>query len=114
MKIFITKELSDNRYSAEFTVELTDQEKALATKFGEPQINYGGSITGPPAFDLADNYRLLYSGLPWSYSIDGNGDAQAKDKMNVWITEIKARLVSAINTLRSQTDDFSGEVIETV
>ena len=114
MDITVLKELKDNRYSAEFSLELTDQEADLAEKFGEPSVNVGGSFTGPPAFTLADDYHNLPSGFPVSLSIDANGDPEAKDKMNVWITEVKTRLTSAKNTLVSQTDDFSGKVIETV
>ena len=114
MKIYITKEILDNTYSAEFKTEFPKQELDLITKFGDPEVNFGGTITGPPAFTLPDAYRKMKAGLPYTYSIDGNGDAQAKDKMLAWITEIRARLVSAINTLRSQTDDYSGEIVETV
>ena len=114
MKIIITKSLNENKYSIEFKVELTEQETVQTVKFGEPSVNFGGTITGPPAFELADHYRDLPSGLPYTYSIDGNGDAEAKDKMLAWQTEIKNRLVAAINSLRNQTDDFTGEVVETV
>lgn len=114
MKITTTKELVDNKYSAEFKTEFPEQENDLIEKFGDPEINFGGSFTGPPVFDLADHYRKMKSGLPYTYQIDANGDVDAKDKMLVWITEIRARLVSEINTLRSQTDDFTGEIIETV
>ena len=114
MKITFDKELLDNKYSAEVKTEFTDQELELITKFGDSQINVGGTITGPPAFDLEDQYRAIKAGFPYTYSIDGNGDSQAKDKMNAWITEVRDRLISAINTLRGKTDDYSGEVVETV
>ena len=114
MKILIDKLLEDNRYSAEFKVELTDQEQAQVDAFGDPLVNFGGSFTGPPAFTLADEFRALVAGLPYTQSMDGNGDVDAKDKMNVWITEVKTRLTSAKNTLVGLTDDFTGEVVETV
>jgi len=114
MIMTFVKDLLGNKYIAEVKTELTDQEIELAAKFGEPQINVGGSITGPPAYDLEDHYRAIKTGFPYTFSIDGNGDAEAEGKMNGWITEIRGRFVSAINTLRGKTDAYSGEVIETV
>ena len=114
MKITITKSLLDNKYITEFKTEFPDQEIDLIEKFGDPLINVGGSITGPPAFVLSDEHRKLKGGFPYTLSMDADGDTQAKDKMLAWIEEIRARMLTAITTLRGQVDDFSGEIVETI
>lgn len=114
MNIYVKRTLASNIYSVEFSTDFTSQESDLIEKFGDPEINCGGSITGPPAFDLSDQYRKLKAGFPFSYQVDGNGDDEASDKVLAWITEIRGRCVTAITTLRDQTDTFTGETIETV
>ena len=49
-----------------------------------------------------------------NYTFDGGVDAQAKDKANVWATEVQARLQSALTTMRLNIDDFTSEVIDTL
>ena len=114
MKITINKELQNNIYAATFETEFTQQEDTLMEKFGEPVVNLGGDFTGPPAFTLADEYHKIKSGFPASQSMDANGDAQSEQKMTVWKDEVKARLVTAINDLRGQSDNYTGEEVETV
>lgn len=114
MKITLNKTVVNNRFATEVGTAFPEQEDDLITAFGDPEVNFGGSFTGPPAFTLADNYRNLKAGMPTSFGIDGNGDAEAKDKMIVWNVEMRVRLLAAMNTLRTQTDDYSGELIETV
>lgn len=114
MKVTLVKSLANNYYSTEVKTEFPEQEEELIEKFGDTEVNFGGTFAGPPSFTLPDTYRKMKAGLPYTFGIDGNGDADAKDKMVVWNTEIRSRLLSAINTLRSQTDDYSGEIVETV
>lgn len=114
MDLTFDKTLVDNSYSAEVKTSFTAQEDELIVKFGEPQVNFGGDITGPPAFTLADHFRGIKNGVPYTNAIDANGDAQAKSKMVAWIAEIRGRMLTAISNLRAQTDDWSGDVIETL
>jgi hypothetical protein len=114
MELGINREIVDNRYYAEITTTFRESEEDLITKFGDPLINVGGEITGPPEFTLGDNTRKLSAGFPYTFYIDGASDAEAKDKMVAWIAEVRTRIISALNTLRSQSDDYTGEVLESV
>jgi hypothetical protein len=114
MKITIKKVVEDNKYSAEMNAEFDGEEQNLSDKFGEPLVEFGGDITGPPAFTLATVPRAMVTGTPYTFSIDGNGDSEAKDKVNAWVVEVRARMVAALTTLEGNTDDFTGETIETV
>ena len=113
MKIIFEKPLANNVFAAEVRTEFTDQEQELSTKFGEPEINFGGDIT-TPAYSLPDHYRKINSGLPYTLSMDANGDPDAKAKMNGWISEIKGRLLTSIDALRAKNDDYSGQDVSTV
>ena len=77
-------------------------------QFGEPLVETGGIGTLSPAFDFPTEERLIKSGFPFTRYIDGDGDAQAEDKMNNWESEMRTRFTTALNTLRAKTDNFSG------
>ena len=114
MKLIFTKDLQENIYSAEVKTELVAQEQLLSQKFGEPQINFGGTIPGPPEFELADIYKKIYSEMPYILEIDANGDPEAKSKILAWIAEIRTRMLASIASLRFNIDDYTGESIETI
>jgi len=114
MQYKFLKTVLDNVHSSEVTTEFTGQEQALSTTFGEPEVNFGGTIPGAIGMTLPDHYRKINSGLPYSFSLDANGDADAKTKMNEWIAEMIVRLSAAAVALRAQSDDFTGEQKDTV
>ena len=114
MKIRIVKTLSDNKYTMTIYTE-TDQgidEKIL--KFGEPEINVGGSFTGPPAFILPNLLRKIIKGFPYSAYLDKDTDVNAETKIDIMADEIKQRIIEAVNILRSQADNFTDEILITV
>ena len=114
MQLTITKTLVDNKYAAEFDTTLTQSEQDLVTNFGEPLVDFGGSFTGPPAFTLASNVREINSGVPYSYEMDSDVDVDAETKMGVYVTEMRAKFISEITTLRAKSDGWTGQTIETV
>ena len=113
MKVRTYKTLTSNVYKVELRTEATEVEQNLIDLFGEPEVNVGGSFTGPPAFTLPDALRKIVKGFPYSQQIDADGDAQAKDKMVVWADEVSTRIGTAVTTLRAQNDDFSKEEVDT-
>ena len=56
MKIILDKGLANNYFSTEVNTEFTEQEDDLIEKFGDPEVNFGGTFTGPPFFIWLDNW----------------------------------------------------------
>ena len=110
------KDLKNNVYSVLLKFDtFPDQDLELMSDFGEPEVDVGGSFTGPPAFsNLATQLRKLKSGFPFTQTFDATGDAQAKDKANVWQSEMITRITAVMATLRGNTDDFSGESLNSI
>ena len=97
-----------------YTQEWSEADQALIEQFGEPEIDLGGSFTGPPAFTLPSNLVRIMSESPFTQSFDFNDYADAEDRAGIWNTEIIVRIKSAVTTFRANTDDFSGEAVETI
>lgn len=124
MDIRITQTIINRIYSVKFDITPTDDENKLINKFGDPDVNYGGIITydndnDPQTaevtlFSLPDNWRKLRGGTGWIQKIDGNIDAQAQLKATEYARNIKARITSVVNTLRSNNDTFTTVNTETV
>ena len=108
------KVLQNNIYSVTLSMEYSDTDLELISDFSEPTIDVGGSFTGPPAFTLSTNIKKIKSQFPQAQQFDGATDSQAKDKANVWATEIQARMSTALTTIRLNVDDFTSEVIDTL
>ena len=51
---------------------------------------------------------------PFTQSFDSRDYADADERAIVWKDEVSQRIVSAVTTLRSNADDFSGEEVENV
>jgi len=110
MAYFVTieKVLADKQYSVKLSLkEVTANDKALFDKYGPPTVDFGGPFTGPPAFTLNSNVRNLETGLPVLQIFDGVSDTQAESKANVWETEMRVKLNSAMSTLRANNDTFT-------
>jgi hypothetical protein len=84
----------------------------LMASYGEPEIDIGGSFTGPPAFTLPSNLTRIKSGSPFVGRFDGSDYADAEDRADVWQAEVVVRLKAAIDTLRANSNDFTGESLE--
>lgn len=115
MKIRRLYSLVNNVYKVSiYTEAWSEGDKNLMSNFGEPEIDLGGSFTGPPAFDLPNNLVRVMSEVPFTQSFDGGDYADADDRANVWGTKVSSRIVAAITTLRANADDFTREEVETV
>jgi hypothetical protein len=86
----------------------------LMANFGEPEIDLGGSFTGPPAYDLPSNLARIMSESPFTQSFDERDHADAKDRANVWGDEMVDRIEAAVIALRALSDDYTREEVETV
>jgi hypothetical protein len=114
MKIRTNKSIDSNRFIVEIeTSDFSEQELEFMQKFGEPEIDLGGSFTGPPAYSLPTNLVALKSDSPFREAFDSKDFVDAEDRANVWADEIVVRIKAAMDTLRANMDDFSGEDLET-
>ena len=110
MILRISKVLQDNRYMVTLAPEnWSAQDLERMDRFGEPEVETGGTGTLLPAFDFPTEPRLIKSGFPYTRFIDGDEDVDAKGKMNNWAVEMETRLNDTLTVLRTQTDDFTGE-----
>ena len=107
--------LTDGVYKVSIRTEQWSQlDQQLMAKYGEPEIDLGGSFTGPPAFDLSSNLVKIMSESPFTQSFDSADYADAEDRANVWAAAISSRLDTAVTDLRTNDDDFTREEVETV
>lgn len=94
------------------TEDWSEGDNDLMASYGEPEIDLGGSFTGPPSYTLPSNYSRIKSGSPLIVRIDGADFVDAEDRADVWAVEVTARLKAAIDALRANLDDFTGESVE--
>ena len=117
MKLRQFKILNNDIYTVTLrTEDWSEADKVLMTKFGEPEIDLGGSFT-VPTFTLDANLVRILSESPFVESFDSRDDAVAGDalaKANRWATDITTRITSAMGVLRAEADTFSGESVTTI
>lgn len=101
MVVRVVTNLVNGVYSAQISTEPDSNELAYFGAYGEPQINVGGTITysGEATFALQDSMRLLRSQFPNSFSADSNVDVDAAAKVTGWVTTVRGRIQTALNTL---------------
>ena len=114
-KIRTFKTLDDAVYQVRIVVEdVSEGDNELIEKYGEPDVDLGGSFTGPPAFTLTSRLVTIVSESPHIQRFDSRDDVNAEDKANVWADEVELRIQNAFTTLRGNVDGFSGEEVITV
>ena len=93
--------------------QLSESDKVLMRKQGEPEINLGGTFTGEfGEFTLEDKYAKVRADFPYTAKFDSTAapfDSNIQDKVQAYLDEIVARFTDAFTTLREFTDTFSGE-----
>jgi len=94
------------------TEDWSEGDDELMASYGEPEIDLGGSFTGPPAFTLPSNLTRIKSGSPFIGRFDGSDYPDAEERADVWAAEVVVRLKAAIDALRANSDDFTGESVE--
>lgn len=108
------KVLSNNVYTVTLRTDFQESDLELMSDFSQPTVDVGGSFTGPPAFSLNSSVKKIKDQFPVVQSFDGAADVDAKDKANVWATEMLTRIQSAVTTLRTNVDDFTGDTVDTL
>jgi hypothetical protein len=111
MDIRKEKYLSNKSYIAKVTTIPSEQEKILFSKYYEPIIEVGGSMTnGDVSFDLTEQERSVYTHSPLSQTFDtvslGIDYEEAGIRADIFIDTIINRIDDELNTLRN-TDSTS-------
>lgn len=115
MKARTFKSIEDDIYKVSiYTEDWSENDVGLMIKYDEPEIDVGGTFTGPPAFTLPNQLVRIRTESPLTVAFDFRDFANAEDRANVWASTILARLDAAIATLRSHTDEFTGESVVTI
>jgi hypothetical protein len=109
MILRITKALTDNKYKVTLSPEnWSSQDLELMTKYGEPEVETGGTGSLLPAFSFSTYPAKIKTDFPFSREIDADAEADAEDMMDNWATEMQTRISTAMSTLRGNTDSFTG------
>ena len=114
LRLFFT--LIDDVYKVTMRTEDWSQlDQELMAKYAEPEIDLGGSFTGPPAYTLPNNLVRIMTESPFSQSFDeADYPAEAELMADEWADTITTRLNAAIVALRANTDDYTREEVETI
>lgn len=96
-------------------VELSEDDKKRMKKFGEPEIDLGGTFLGTTdnEFVLPSKKAKIRADFPYTAEFDSRDSQFAEDtetKVVAYRTEILSRITTAFTTLRAQTDTFTGEL----
>lgn len=100
------------------TDALSNQDKDLMKKYGEPEIDLGGSFgTSPNVFTLPSKLVKIRSDFPIRQEFDSRSapfDTNTLIKVNSWITQVSTEFSNAMTTLRDNTDTFTGESVTNI
>lgn len=96
-------------------MELSEDDKKRMRKFGEPEIDLGGTFleNTDDEFSLPAKKAKIRADFPYTAEFDSRDapfDENTSTKVVAYRTEILARITTALETLRDQTDTFTGEL----
>jgi len=120
-KLRVFSSIDNDIYSLTFVndpVALSQQDKALMQRFGEPQINKGGTFgSGEDSYTLPDCYIGIRTDFPYTQLFDAKGapfDSNTVVKVEAYKTAITTAFTDALITLRENDDTFSGETVTNI
>jgi hypothetical protein len=116
IQVKVEKDLALNDYQVKFSIQdVSGSDQELIDAFGEPQVQIGGTITGPSdVTTLPAAERGIPSGFPVLQTFDGDDFVDAEGLANAYITEILLRITTAMVDLRTGSDTFTGESVTTI
>lgn len=114
--------VENNLYVINFVNDLAALSKSdrdLVDKFGEPEINLGGSFTTDALeWELPNEYVKLVSGFPVRREFDLTASPFADEDglamLVTYRTTILSRIEDAFTALRANGDDFTDEFVTTI
>jgi hypothetical protein len=101
------------------TANLPESDKELIRKFGEPQINVGGTFLagGADEYILPDKYIRVRTDLPYTQEFDSKSvgfDTNTEAKALAFQIFFENAYEQAFTTLRESVDTFTGEYIKNI
>jgi hypothetical protein len=104
---------------------LSENDKELIRKFGEPEVNIGGTYLAetPDEYTLPDKYLRVRTDLPFVQEFDAkslirDNQAAAQTAAQTQAIAFQTAFVSnyegAFTTLRTTADTFTGEYVENI
>lgn len=95
---------------------LSENDKDLIRKFGEPQINIGGVFLSDTAdeYTLPDKYIRVRTDLPFTQEFDSKSpdfENNTQTKAIAFQTNFTDLYEAAFNSLRDMVDTFTGEYL---
>ena len=121
-KLRTFKSIENDIYVVRFEHDLealANTDKELMQKFGEPEIDLGGTFLASTGneYTLPTEFVKIRSGFPIRKEFDSRTvpfDTNTLTKVNAYKDEIQTRFTNAFTALRSNSDTFTGEEIDNV
>jgi hypothetical protein len=118
----IKKYIANDVWSVNFaldTASLSEADKNLMQKFGEPIINIGGVYLDGTSneYTIPNQYIRIRSDLPFTQEFDSKSPVFAENtqvQAEAFQDEFVARYTAAFTALRNNADTFTGEYIENI
>lgn len=118
MKIRTFKSLENGVYRVVLRTEDWSQgDQTLIAKYGEPLVNIGGDLSSSYSgedFLLDDRYVGVLSESPFSQSFDSRDYDDAEERAATWAGYVALAIRNAVVDLRTNSDGFTTESVETV
>ena len=118
MKIRTFKSVENGVYKTIIRTEDWSQlDKELMSKYGEPEVNAGGTIVSQYSgadLVLPDFYVGVMSESPFSKLFDSRDYDDADVRAATWAAHMAHSIREAVQTLRESYDGFTTEEVETV
>jgi hypothetical protein len=123
-KFRVFQSISNNEHVLLLTVDIktiSSSDRDLIEKFGEPEINIGGTVyaddTTTLLLTLPDSFIKIISGLPNKIVIDTTAapwDTDTTNKLDSYRKRLQERIVAAMTALRATGDAYTNEFITQV
>lgn len=121
----IKRFIQNDIWKITFTLDidsLSEDDKARMQKYGEPEINVGGTVVYYPSatpeteasFELPDKYIKVRSESPYTQSFDSKSPDFSIDteiKAIAYQSKYVAAYEEAFTALRAEADTFTGEYL---
>lgn len=118
-KLRIYKDINNLVYNVTLELkaeEISEGDKLLMQKFGEPEIDLGGTFLANTAneYTLPSNLIRIKSDLPITIRFDSRDEqfeTNTVTKVDAFISATTTKFNSAFTTLRNNGDGYTGEQI---
>lgn len=115
----VKQKVEDTLYVYQFDLEDISQADALLIdKYGEPNINLGGSFTTDSVtWTLPDEYIKLPSGFPVVKKMDASVapfSTNTANRLATYRTTLTTRVTAAFTTLRANSDTFTSQFLTNI